>query len=182
MFETDAFNRSLFFPRPDVSSCPAGARDVFVDVGTAADDARLHLRIYDVSPPAAARVPVLLFHGNGEIVSDYDDAAANFAQVGALLAVVDYRGYGASTGTPTLRAIVDDAHDVVDFFAEQVSAPFAVMGRSLGSACANHVYPAPHPRVRGVVLESGFANLEGLALRRNLSPNDIRDWSKMSSG
>lgn len=166
MFESDEFNRSLFFPRREVSPCPADARDLWIDV----DGARLHARVHR---EAGARAVVLLFHGNAEIVSDYDEAASSYARVGAALAVVDYRGYGASTGLPTLFAILDDAPVVLDAIARAVDAPLVVMGRSLGSACANELYGANDARVQGVILESGFCDVDGLARRRNLDPRAI---------
>jgi fermentation-respiration switch protein FrsA (DUF1100 family) len=42
------------------------------------------------------------------------------------------------------------------------------MGRSLGSACAHELYP----RVDGLILESGFASVDGLFARRGQRPTD----------
>jgi alpha-beta hydrolase superfamily lysophospholipase len=44
------------------------------------------------------------------------------------------------------------------------------MGRSLGSACALELFQRDHPRVAGVILESGFVDLLGLIRRRGLQP------------
>ena len=98
---------------------------------------------------------LLLFHGNGEVVADYDDQAALFAAAGANLAVMDYPGYGNERGTPTLRAIITDALAVYERSAAQF-----VMGRSLGSACAAELYARVAPR--GFILESGFVDLAAL--------------------
>ena len=68
IFDRDEFNDRLFFPRPDATPPPAGAIDRMIGV----DGARLHVRSY-AAPAAAATL--LLFHGNGEVVSDYDCAA-----------------------------------------------------------------------------------------------------------
>jgi uncharacterized protein len=92
--------RTLFFPRPSFAPPPPGARDVMLEVE---HGVRLHARIHD-APDAVA--VVVLFHGNGEVVSDYDAAAARFAQAGAALAVIDFRGYGRSGGTPGVRTLV----------------------------------------------------------------------------
>lgn len=162
-FDSDAFNRTLFFPRIIASDTPEGADDHFVDV----DGAALHLRIHR----AHAASTVLFFHGNGEVVADYDDAARSFAEAGASLAVVDYRGYGQSTGTPTLRSIIVDAHDVLAAALKRVEGNVIVMGRSIGSACANELYGSSRAldaRVRGFVLESGFTSIPRLAERRNM--------------
>jgi alpha-beta hydrolase superfamily lysophospholipase len=108
---------------------------------------------------------LLLFHGNGEVVADYDDAAEQFAHAGVGLVVTDYRGYGASTGTPSLRHAIADARAV----AEAV-APVFVMGRSLGGAAAHELFASPVPSMRAVVLESAFSDLDGLIRRRGIDP------------
>lgn len=181
MFDTREFNERLFFPRADVTPCPAGAVDLEVPVPGAV----LHVRVH---PHAEARCTVLLFHGNGEVVADYDEAASRFARCGASLAVVDYRGYGASTGTPTLRSAIKDAPLVlaaVSAWLEQHGAGMAqariiVMGRSLGSACAAELYGARPANVVGFILESGSSDLAELVRRRGLPvppeiPSDLRE-------
>jgi alpha-beta hydrolase superfamily lysophospholipase len=95
--------RTIFFPRPDFSPPPRDARDVMLEVERCV---HLHGRVHDA--PGAVAV-VVLFHGNGEIVSDYDGAAPQFARAGGALAVVDFRGYGRSEGEPGLRHLVGDA-------------------------------------------------------------------------
>ena len=41
---------------------------------------------------------LLFFHGNGEIVADYDELGAVYNQMGINFLAVDYRGYGRSEG------------------------------------------------------------------------------------
>jgi pimeloyl-ACP methyl ester carboxylesterase len=155
-FDGVELDRRLFFPRSDRSAPPAGAADRFVPVA----GGRLHLREHAA---AGADLTILLFHGNGEVVADYDDAAPLFAAAGAALAVVDYRGYGQSDGKPTLRAVVEDAHAVAAAFGQR---RLIVMGRSLGSAAAAELYRASAPGVVGFIWESGFVDLDALLRRR----------------
>lgn len=159
LFDTEAFSSRLFFPRPDRSPPPAGATDTMVAV----DGAQLHVRTHAAREGARTLV---LFHGNGEVVADYDDAAADFAAAGARLVVMDYRGYGRSTGTPSLRTAIADAHAVI----AAVPGPVIVMGRSLGSACAAELYAANLPAITGVILESGSTDLAALVRRRGITP------------
>jgi hypothetical protein len=158
IFDRDDFNESLFYPRADTTE-PGDAADRFVDVG----GARVHVRVH---PAADARCTVLLFHGNGEVVADYDDAAPVFAELGAALAVADFRGYGRSTGTPAFRALIADARPI----AEAVGGPLVVMGRSLGGAAAHELYARPIAGMLGVVLESAFFDLAALVRRRGIAP------------
>jgi len=157
-FDRDEFNDRLFFPRADASPPPAGASDRMIEV----DGARLHVRVH--SAPGAAGT-LLLFHGNGEVVADYDDAAARFARAGVALAVMDYRGYGRSTGRPTLRTLISDARRV----AEAVR-PRVVMGRSLGGVAAHELYARPIAGMAGLILESALFDLASLVRRRGLVP------------
>lgn len=165
LFDDDAFASRLFFPRPDPSKPPKGAQDAVVAVGGGVS---LHLRWHK---SASSLATLLLFHGNGEVVGDYDGAAADFAAAGADLVVVDYRGYGTSTGTPSLRNLIGDVAAVVDHVAAASRLPLVVMGRSLGSACAAEVYGKPDDsRISGVIYESGFCDLRGLVERRGMRP------------
>lgn len=150
---------SLFFPRADDRACPSGARDHAIDV----PGARLHLRVHGDRGPI-----VLLFHGNGEIVSDWDGAASSFLARGVRFAVLDYRAYGRSTGTPTMRAVLEDAWTVLAYAHALAGAKVIVMGRSLGSAPAWEVAAASC--VRAVIVDSGFTSVDAFARRRGVDP------------
>ncbi len=165
IYDTQLFNERLFFPRRENSSCPQGAFDDDIPV----PGAHLHLRWHR---SVDSRHTVLLFHGNGEVVADYDRVAAQFAGIRADLAVVDYRGYGRSTGQPTLRNLMEDAHIVVQAVAAKSHLPLVVTGRSLGSAAANEIFGSSSDRlVAAFVIESGFSDLGQLLQRRALPPH-----------
>jgi alpha-beta hydrolase superfamily lysophospholipase len=165
IFDRDEFNGALFFPRADTTPPPAGATDLMVEVEPGV---RVHVRLHRAD---AARCTLLLFHGNGEVVADYDDAADRFARAGAALAVADFRGYGASDGEPTLRSAIADARPI----AVAISGTLIVMGRSLGAAAAHELYADPPAGLIGVVLESAFFDLGGLVRRRGLLPPRVFD-------
>lgn len=110
---------------------------------------------------------LLFFHGNGEIVADYDDVGEIYQGMGINFIPVDYRGYGRSTGVPTVNAMMHDCHLVLDFFMKWLAqrgrrGPILVMGRSLGSAPALEL-AASHPElIDGLVIESGFSRIRPL--------------------
>jgi fermentation-respiration switch protein FrsA (DUF1100 family) len=148
----------LFHPRPEFTafSPPTAAEEVLIPVATGV---AIGGRFY----PAGASEPTLLFfHGNGEIVADYEDLGPLYTKLGLNFFPVDYRGYGRSTGTPTVTAMMRDCHRILAFCQEWLnqrgfSGPLAVMGRSLGSASALEL-AALHPdRLDGLIVESGFA-------------------------
>ena len=105
---------------------------------------------------------ILFFHGNGEIVADYDDLGPLYNQMGINFLPVDYRGYGRSSGTPTVSAMMKDCHVVFDYVQEWLrendyTGPLIVMGRSLGSASALELADSRSEKLAALIIESGFA-------------------------
>jgi alpha-beta hydrolase superfamily lysophospholipase len=105
---------------------------------------------------------ILFFHGNGEIVADYDDVALLYNRMGISFLPVDYRGYGISSGSPTVSGMMRDCRTIFDFTRrfmreKNMDAPLIVMGRSLGSASALEIASNYGDRFDGLVIESGFA-------------------------
>ena len=85
----------LFHPRAgDGPSNRADLLDLRIPL---ADGVVIGGRCHRADPAA---VNVLFFHGNGEIAEDYDDLGPLFARRRINFLVADYRGYGASTGSP----------------------------------------------------------------------------------
>ncbi len=113
-------------------------------------------------PAAAAAPTILFFHGNGEIVADYDELAPFYRRQGVNFLPVDYRGYGRSTGAPTVSAMMRDCHAILAFARQWLPemgyrGPLMVMGRSLGSASALELAAAYPEQVAALIVESGFA-------------------------
>jgi len=148
----------LFHPRPESSLGRAdpAARDLLIPVE---DNVVLGARFH----PAAEAAPTLLFfHGNGEIVADYDDLAPFYRRQGVNFFPVDYRGYGRSTGAPTVSAMMRDCHAILAFARQWLPemgyrGPLMVMGRSLGSAPALELAAAYPQCIAALIVESGFA-------------------------
>ncbi|HLZ70119.1 MAG TPA: alpha/beta fold hydrolase [Dehalococcoidia bacterium] len=154
----------IFYPRDDWSPPPPSARDELV---TVADGVRVACRFH---PLDRALPSLLFFHGNGEVVSDYDGLLDLYRQARVNLWVADYRGYGASEGRPSFAALVSDSHAVLDRFHAVLDdsgfvGPRFVMGRSLGAHPALELAARRADRLRGLIVESGSANLERLARR-----------------
>jgi hypothetical protein len=164
----------LFHPRPEWqgSSTPANARDLMIPVtGDVSIGARFH-----VSHPSNPNL--LFFHGNGEIVADYDDIAPLFNGIGLNFLAVDYRGYGRSTGKPTVTAILQDSHVIFQFtltwlIDNSYTGPVLVMGRSLGSTSAIELAAHYEAKIGGLIIESGFARVGPLLRLFGINPDRI---------
>ena len=153
IFDSHLFNTNLFFPRADSSPSLANTDDFYIDAGK---DVRIHVRCH---PNPEAEISLLFFHGNGEIVSDYDNLAEHFSSLGVELIIADFRGYGKSTGNPTLRATLEDAHIIFDYLKKEeiLKSIVCVMGRSLGGAPTIELC-SKRSDIQACVLESVYAD------------------------
>ncbi len=164
--------RYVFYPRNDYTPCPAGAFDVTVPVD---NDVLISCRFYvgnDVWPW------ILFFHGNGEVVSDYDYIAPLYQKNGLNLVVADYRGYGASNGMPSLTNLFRDAHVIFlkikkELESRHYNNRLWVMGRSLGSLSALELGYHHKDEIKGIIIESGFANILRILIHLDLPVHDI---------
>jgi pimeloyl-ACP methyl ester carboxylesterase len=109
--------------------------------------------------------PTLLYlYGNGETAADQLAHWPAWARrAGCNLMLVDYPGYGASPGAPTLTGCSQSAQAALDHLLRQPAADVpavVVMGRSLGSVFAlDAAASCRDRRLCGLVLESGIADL-----------------------
>ncbi|KAF0682689.1 Aste57867_25207 [Aphanomyces stellatus] len=162
-----------FHPRPHAknTALPPNAID-----GTFSSPAcSLGYRFFRPAQPDNYKCVVLVFHANAEIAADYASAAAEFASMNppAALLAVDYRGFGWSSGEPSLTGLLDDAEFVVthlDTVAElNPRVPVVVYGRSIGSQCAIHVATKFPQRIHGLVVDSGFHSILKLPMVNQLA-------------
>jgi alpha-beta hydrolase superfamily lysophospholipase len=148
----------IFYPRNDSTPCPKDAFDLAIPV-----DAQVSItcRFYARDPQGSW---ILFFHGNGEVVSDYDDIAPLYHQRGLNLIVADYRGYGTSGGSPTLTHLVQDSHVLIQGAREELARrgwrkDLWIMGRSLGSISSLELTYHHQDHLRGLIIESGFPSV-----------------------
>jgi uncharacterized protein len=102
---------------------------------------------------------ILYFGGNAEAVYVYyDNFAHNFKNRTVYL--VNYRGYGGSSGTPSEAALYEDALLAYDTLKSK-HKNIAVIGRSLGSGVATYV--AAKRDVKKLILVTPFDSVEAVA-------------------
>ncbi len=161
---TDLLNHPLiseryFFPRSGNFADP-----FWVDCG----DARLACSYHEIDPAAKTLVH---FHGNGEIVDDWQgDFVTLIQQMGCNCFLAELRGYGQSTGQPQLGKMLEDVVPTIAALKRPASE-LIFFGRSVGSIFAIEA-AARYPGAAGLVLESGVADvLERLLLR--VGPDEL---------
>lgn len=162
----------MFYPRQDFSPCPENAFDLAVPVD---NDVSISIRFY----PCGIDQPwILYFHGNGEVVSDYDDISPVYNDLGINLVVADYRGYGASGGTPSFTNACNDAKRVFTAVKKELDhrgfqQQIWIMGRSLGSLSALELAVQCPEQINGVIIESGFANVVRVMKHNDHFPKEV---------
>jgi uncharacterized protein len=114
-------------------------------------------------PAQNARGAALVFHGNAGNISHRIDYARMFRSLGYSTLLVDYRGYGKSTGAPTEEGTYRDALASWRWLvaAQGLGAgEIVVFGESLGGAVACWI--AAREKPRALVLASTFTSVPDL--------------------
>lgn len=157
-FDIPAILRFVFYPRTDYPHKVDGAREISIEVD---EGVSIGGRLFR----AQSRAPLILFfHGNGEIVSDYDDIGRMLSVLNISFLTVDYRGYGLSGGTPSVSSMMSDSLKIFSHalgLRDSIDprSPFIIMGRSLGSASALELVYRFAGKIDGLIIDSGFAKL-----------------------
>ncbi|HUF80899.1 MAG TPA: alpha/beta hydrolase [Burkholderiales bacterium] len=114
-------------------------------------------------PASGARGTVLFFHGNAGNISHRLDYLLMFNRLRYSTLIVDYRGYGKSTGRPSEEGTYRDAEAAWDYLRHSRSVrpqDLVIAGESLGGAVATWLAARVQPRA--VVLHSTFSSVNDL--------------------
>lgn len=153
----------MYFPPRGYPDTPARTGLPWEDlVLTAEDGVRLAAWWVPAADPAA---PALLYlHGNAANLAAFVDLAAACARRGLSFLAVDYRGYGASAGSPTEAGLYRDARAAWRWLAARgAAARTVVYGQSLGTAVG--AWLAAHEPVAGLALEAPLPSMRLMARR-----------------
>jgi pimeloyl-ACP methyl ester carboxylesterase len=139
----------IYFPVPE-SVAPGATAERFAMDGA-------EIKVWTVERPG--RAALLYFGGNAE------DVGASIGRFAELLPrhslfFVNYRGYGGSTGSPSERAIIEDAIAIYDRLRARYDE-ISVVGRSLGSGVA--VRLASERDVKRIALVTPYDSLVNVA-------------------
>jgi len=115
-------------------------------------------------PAEDARGTVLFFHGNAGNISHRLDYLQMFNRLRYSTLIVDYRGYGKSTGSPSEEGTYLDAEAAWDYLRNARHArpeDVVIVGESLGGAVASRLSEKVKPCA--LVLFSTFTSVNDLA-------------------
>jgi fermentation-respiration switch protein FrsA (DUF1100 family) len=131
------------------------------------DGVRVHL--WFIKQPRVSTCPtILFFHGNASNIGfRLHNAKAMYEKLQANIVMVEYRGYGDSTGNPSEKGLMLDAQASLDWVRARSDVdPHAiyVFGRSLGGAVALGLCYSNQDYLRGVILENTFLSIDEMVV------------------
>ncbi|WP_298820976.1 alpha/beta hydrolase [Chloroflexus sp.] len=155
--------RLIFVPHIDPPGAAYDTRSAAEDIWLPVENATLHALWFRYPDP---RGIILYFHGNGGTLRSWVAVAPDLVERGYDLLLVDYRGYGRSTGQISgedqLHADMTAVYDWA--VARYPETQIVLYGRSLGSSFATRLAATRNPGL--LILESPFYSLEALARRQ----------------
>jgi hypothetical protein len=115
-----------------------------------------------------ARATILVLHGNAENLSTHVNSVLWLIKEGFNLFIFDYRGYGKSQGSPSIKGVHLDAESALKALLSMPRMDkerIVVLGQSIGGAIA--VYTVAHTpykdRIAALVIDSAFSSYRLIA-------------------
>ncbi|AQW93403.1 alpha/beta hydrolase [Elizabethkingia anophelis] len=109
---------------------------------------------------------IFFFHGAGGNVTTYQYITKPLVDAGFQVVMVDFRGYGKSTGKPTHLNVAADGQMLFDQFINRPdikNTKIYLYGASLGSQIATHLAKDNVNKISGLILDSPMASFTDIA-------------------
>ena len=155
-------SRLVYFPVRALAATPAALGLRYEDVYLATDSGT---RVHGWYLPGAEDGRTLLFlHGNAGNISHRLESLRIFNRLDLNVLIIDYSGYGESSGKPSEQQTYDDAMAAWRYLTDDLGvAPgrIVVFGRSLGGGVA--AWLATREAPGALILESTFTSVPELA-------------------
>lgn len=159
-----AQDRLLFYPAEELITSPAQHGLLFETVPLQTADGETLHAWWIPAEPGPARAVLLFFHGNAGNISHRIASAEVFHRLGLDVLLVDYRGYGRSTGTPSEAGLYRDAEAAWRYLTHRRGVDphrIVVFGRSLGGSVATYLADRHPPGA--LILENTFTSVPDAA-------------------
>lgn len=132
--------------------------DVFFN---AVDGSKLHGWFFQ----GTEKKVIIVNHGKTGNITDLERLMFALLDTGASVFIYDYRGFGRSEGSPSLKVICEDGLKAYQWLVEQKKFPaedIIAYGESLGGIVACHL--AERTDVGGLILQSAFSSLRQISI------------------
>lgn len=159
-FQEQLIFRSESLPQDHVFTAEIPFEELFIK---ASDGAVLNGLHYKQENPKGV---LIYFHGNAQTLEYWGKWTEELSKRYQYdVVVMDYRGYGKSTGKRSHKAMLADGLLFYEYCKTKFSEDqITIFGRSLGGAFATHV--AKQSNAKSLLLESTFTNVYDIASKR----------------
>jgi len=163
-------NVFMYIQQPHMTFFPTRTLDQFpTDWGLDYEDVTLNtgdgIKLHGWYIPAEPAERVLLFfHGNAGNMSHRGESVKIFHRLGLNIFIIDYRGYGSSTGKPDEQGLYQDADAAWRYLTKEkgfANNQILIFGRSLGGIVAARL--AASVEAGAVILESTLSSARDFA-------------------
>lgn len=105
---------------------------------------------------------IVYFHGNAGNLARWGEVVYPFVELGYEVFIMDYRGYGKSTGERNQQRMLSDTEAIYSYALQLESEDNIILfGRSIGSAFASYLAGKTQPNK--LILETPFYSLKDVA-------------------
>ena len=174
--------RSILFPRNQIPTPPRtnlgsdfpGAKTIWLHT----DDGRVEAWFLPpIADPKSSPAPAVIFaHGNGELIDYWPQMLQDFNRMGIGLLLVEYPGYGRSSGAPTQKSITQTFVAAYDMLLTKKGVDpkrIILFGRSVGggAVCALVL----KRQAAALILMATFTSVQSMASKFLVPPFLVRD-------
>jgi len=119
-----------------------------------------------IKPKSKPKATILFFHGTSGNVSTYQFMVAPLVEDQFQVVMVDFRGYGKSTGKPTHLNIAEDGQVFFDAMLQRddiQNTPIILYGASMGSQIATLLAKNNQNRINALILDGALSSFTDIA-------------------
>lgn len=119
-----------------------------------------------LKPKSKPKATILFFHGTGGNVSTYQFMVSPLVEDQFQVVMVDFRGYGKSTGKPTHLNIAEDGQVFFDAMLKRddiKNTPIILYGASMGSQIATLLAKNNQNRINALILDGALSSFTDIA-------------------
>jgi fermentation-respiration switch protein FrsA (DUF1100 family) len=170
--------RLIYFPTHQIPQLSAYQAN---DMSVVKIKTRDHLELMSWYKPAHPNQPTLLFlHGNAGHIGYRMSLVRQFLNNGIGVLLLEYRGYGGNSGSPTEQGLYEDGQAALNFLYENNIKPHQIIlfGESLGTGVATKL--AFEQSFCALILQSPYTSLASLS-RYHYPWLILKPWDRFNS-
>jgi len=139
----------------------------YLDVNTS-DGVTLSLVKYIT--PLNPKGTVLFLHGNADNIYQLPFSILNFVKEGYDLVLLDYRGYGKSTGSPSPKGLNLDIQATIDYLTNNSNKNIYIYAQSIGgTSLLGALNQINKSKIKAIVTEGSFLSYKQLSKATGIS-------------